>query len=61
LVWLSLLVFFGSIIVSDAINPSAGRVGPEVFLGWPNRFLVVAYQIWLIIIALDVKRLPSIS
>jgi hypothetical protein len=56
LVWLGLLGFIGSIIISDAINPFAGTVGPEVFLGWPNRFLVVAYNIWLIIIALDVKR-----
>jgi len=57
LVWLGLFGFFGSIMISNAINPSAGRVGPEVFLGWPNRFLVVAYHIWLIVIALDVKRI----
>jgi hypothetical protein len=51
LVWFGILSFFGSIIISNAINPSAGRMGPEVLLGWPNRFLVVAYHIWLIIIA----------
>jgi len=51
LVWFGMLSFFGSIIISTAINPSAGRVGPEVLLGWPNRFLVVAYHIWLIIVA----------
>ena len=56
LVWLGMFVFFGSISVSKAINPSAGRVGPEVYLGWPNKFMVVAYHIWLIIIGLDVKR-----
>lgn len=59
LVWLGMLMFFGSIIVSNAINPAAGRAGPEVFLGWPNRFLVVSYQIWLIVIALDVIRFRS--
>lgn len=52
LVWLSMLVFFGSIIISRVINPSAGRVGPEVFLGWPNRFMVVIYHLWLIMVAL---------
>jgi hypothetical protein len=41
LVWFGQLAFFGSIIISNANNPSAGRVGPEVFLGWPNRFMVV--------------------
>ncbi|CAG1016002.1 hypothetical protein ANAEL_05432 [Anaerolineales bacterium] len=59
LVWLSMFAFFGSIIVSRAINPAAGRVGPDVFLGWPNRFMVVVYHVWLIVIALDSKRLHS--
>lgn len=52
LVWFGMLAFFGSIIISNVINPSAGRVGPEVLLGWPTRFMVVAYHIWLIIVAL---------
>ena len=57
LVWFGQLAFFGSIIISNAINPSAGRVGPEVLLGWPNRFMVVAYHIWLIIVALRVTQI----
>jgi hypothetical protein len=44
LVWLGMLAFFSSIIVSNAINPSAGRVGPEVFPGWPNRLMVVLFH-----------------
>jgi hypothetical protein len=59
LVWLSVLVFFGSIIVSNAINPSAGRVGPEVYLGWPNRFMVLIYNVWLITIAVNARKLSS--
>ena len=51
LVWFSMFAFFGSIIISSAVNPSAGRVGPEVLLGWPNRFMVVTYAIWLITVA----------
>jgi hypothetical protein len=51
LVWLSMFAFFGSILISQAINPSAGRVGPEVLLGWPNRFMVAAYAFWLISVA----------
>ena len=56
LVWLGLLAFLGSIIISHAIHPSAGRVGPEVLMGWPNRFMVLVYHLWLIVIAL---RAPS--
>jgi hypothetical protein len=59
LVWLSMVAFFGSIIVSTAINPSAGRVGPEVYLGWPNRFMVVVYNVWLITIAANARNMSS--
>jgi hypothetical protein len=52
LVWFGLLAFFGSIIISNLINPGAGRNGSDVLLGWPNRFMVVVYHIWLIIVAL---------
>jgi len=51
LVWISMFAFFGSIIVSQSINPNAGRGGPEVYLGWPNRIMVLVYSIWLIMIA----------
>lgn len=54
-VWLSLFLFFGSLLVSRAINPAAGRVGPEVFIGWPNRFLVVVYHLWLMVVAWQAK------
>lgn len=59
LVWLGQIAFFGSIIISNAINPSAGRVGLEVYLGWPNRFMVVVYNIWLILVALYAARIPE--
>ena len=61
LVWLSMFMYFGAIIVSNAINPSAGRVGPEVYIGWPNRFMVVIYNVWLITVATKVKKLSSVS
>jgi uncharacterized protein DUF998 len=50
LAWFGMVVFFASIPVSNIINPGAGRVGPQVFVGWPNRFLVLAYQLWLIFV-----------
>jgi hypothetical protein len=48
LVWLSMFAFFGSIIVSNMFNPDAGRNGPEVYIGWPNRIMVIVYHLWLI-------------
>jgi Protein of unknown function (DUF998) len=51
LVWLGMVSFFASIIISRIIDPSAGRVGPKVYLGWPNRFMVFTYVIWIIIVA----------
>ena len=51
LVWLGLVSFFASIMISRVIDPSAGRVGPQVYLGWPNRFMVFTYLIWLVLIA----------
>ncbi len=52
LTWLGVLSFFGSIIISRRTNPSAIRVGPNVYTGWPNRFLAVAYNAWLIVVAI---------
>ena len=51
LAWIGMLAFFASIIISRIIDPSAGRVGPHVYLGWPNRFMVVTYIVWIIIVA----------
>ncbi len=51
LVWLSVIAYFGSIIVSNLANPTAGRVGPHVLQGWPNRAMVIVYSIWLIYVA----------
>jgi hypothetical protein len=61
LVWFGLLAFFASIIISKIINPSAGRVGPDVLLGWPNRFMVVAYHLWLIVVALHTAQVARQS
>lgn len=59
LVWFGLITYFGSIIISRIIHPAAGRVGPEIVQGWPNRFLVVVYNAWLILVAsrtMQIKR-----
>jgi Protein of unknown function (DUF998) len=51
-----LIVFIGSV---SMLLPSNGEFGPNVLVGWPNRFLVVTYCIWLITVALQAIRLNS--
>jgi hypothetical protein len=52
LAWIGMIAFFATIIITRIKNPSAGEAGgPHVYMGWPNRFLVVMYILWLIIIA----------
>ena len=56
LTWIGMVVFFATIIISGILNPSiltpqAKIDGPHVYQGWPNRFMVVTYIIWIIIVA----------
>jgi hypothetical membrane protein len=57
LVWFSLLAFFAWSIVASMIRPTAGSFSPQLLLGWPNRFVAVAYDIWLIVAARYAARL----
>ncbi len=47
LVWLGFLAFMGPNFVSHGVDP----FGPGLALGWPNRFMVATYAIWLIVVA----------
>ncbi len=63
LAWIGVVAYFASIIISGIIHPSAvrkpsaDRDWPHVYQGWPNRFMVVTYIIWLIIVAETALRL----
>ena len=63
LAWIGEVAYFASIIISGIINPStvknpsAGIDGPHVYQGWPNRFMVVTYIIWIVIIAVTALQL----
>lgn len=57
LIWFGMVTFFASIIISRKIDPSAERVGPKVYLGWPNRFMVLTYAVWLIITANNLTQI----
>ena len=50
LVWIGFLSFFNAIIIyADKIKVRA--YGPDVLIGLPNRFMVVTYTVWLIVLA----------
>jgi hypothetical protein len=46
--WIGFLAFFASLIV---YMPGINGYGPEALIGWPNRFMAVAYAMWILIIA----------
>lgn len=61
LLWIAFLPLLGLIvfITSTAVMlpQNNGTFGPEVLIGWPNRFLIVTYCVWLMTIAWCAIRL----
>jgi Protein of unknown function (DUF998) len=51
---LGLVVFVGSVAV---MFPSDGKFGPDVLIGWPNRFFIATHVIWLITVAWQALKL----
>ena len=54
-IWLSLVVMIGIMIMVGPGAPSDPN-GPERFVGWPNRLLMVGYAVWLIVAAWPLAR-----
>jgi hypothetical protein len=54
LVWIGLLVFVLSVAV--LLPRGGGEFGPNVPIGLPNRFLIVAYSVWLMMVAWQAIR-----
>jgi hypothetical protein len=46
--WIGFLVFALSMVV---MFPDDGTFGPDVLIGWPNRFMMVTYSAWLMVVA----------
>jgi hypothetical membrane protein len=47
-VWVGLLAFFGALVI---YKPQGRQYNETVLIGWPNRFMVFTYTLWLIGIA----------
>jgi hypothetical protein len=54
LAWTAGLPLIGLIVFMASVTfmlPSDGTFGPDVLVGWPNRFLILTYCVWLVTIA----------
>lgn len=56
--WATLLALLGFVVAFTSLAlmlmQSGGKFGPEVLVGWPNRFEIITYCIWLIAVACQV-------
>jgi hypothetical protein len=53
-VWLGLLSFAGSTIVLGIISQPVDRSNPNLLIGWQNRFIIVTYSLWLVVVTWSV-------
>jgi hypothetical protein len=49
LAWIGFLVSFMSLGV--ILSQSGGQFGPGVWVGWPTRFEILAYSVWLMVVS----------
>ena len=56
-VWIGFLVFEASF----AILLPGHELGPDVPIGWPNRFLILTYSVWLAAVALCATHLDRLT
>src|SRR5215204_3309080 len=55
---LALVAFVVSFVsLGVMVSQSGGEFGPDVPVGWPNRFEIVAYSVWLMVVARHALRL----
>ncbi|HZB08499.1 MAG TPA: DUF998 domain-containing protein [Rubrobacter sp.] len=57
---LALMAFVVSFVsLSVMVSRSGGEFGPDVLVGWPNRIEIVAYSVWLMVVARQAIRVRS--
>lgn len=55
LIWISLVLMV--LIIAVTLPQDGGKFGPDVFIGWPNRIMMIAYAAWLMSVARQAVRL----
>lgn len=54
LLWTAILTWASLVLMTVAVftgMSSAGEASPDAWFGWANRFLVIAYNLWLMVVA----------
>lgn len=53
LLWAAGIALTGFLVfeLSFAVMVPGHELGPDVRIGWPNRFLIVSYSVWLLVVA----------
>src|SRR4029450_8297388 len=54
LVWIGLLSFAGSVVVFGIMSEPVDRSNSNLLIGWQNRFMIVTYSLWLIVVVWSV-------
>jgi Protein of unknown function (DUF998) len=55
---LALVAFVVSFVsLGVMVSQSGGKFGPDVLVGWPNRFEMLAYSVWLLVVARQAVKL----
>ena len=57
LTWISVLLMFASMFIM--LGQTQGKFGPEVLIGWPNRLVVLAYCVWLMVVGWRASQLSQ--
>lgn len=65
LLWTAGLAFLGFLVSAVSLgvllSHSAGRFGPDVPVGWPTRFEILTYDLWLMAVAWSAIRVSGRS
>jgi len=58
LAWVGMLAYLASIIIARIKDPKAGEAGgPHIYMGWQNRFNVITYIVWIMVVAVTALQL----
>jgi hypothetical protein len=61
LLWAAGLAVVGFLVsflsLGFMLSQSGGQFGPGVLVGWPNRFEILTYSVWLMVVAGHAARL----
>jgi hypothetical protein len=58
-VWVGLVAFLGSVVVLGITSGPVDRSDPALLLGWQNRFMIVTYSVWVMVVTWPIASRPA--